>query len=123
MAAAQTTATAWTGGIWNGARWTGAGCALLQRPRILDHLVVLLSDQLPVDRAGQDPTPADQRAITIAEHRQWPDQPDWEHGPDALRFPGLYDIDDDGNDDLDDPLDDEINEEEDNPASPRSTRG
>jgi hypothetical protein len=36
---------------------------------------------------------AEGRAITIAEHRDWPDRPDWEEGPDALRYPGLYDAD------------------------------
>lgn len=30
------------------------------------------------------------RAITIAEHRDWPTQLDWEEGPDALRYPFLY---------------------------------
>ncbi len=35
------------------------------------------------------------RAITIAEYREWPERVDWEEGPDALRYPGLYDIDKD----------------------------
>lgn len=70
----------------------------------------------------QDPTPVDRHAITIAEHRQWPDQPDWEHGPDALRYPGLYDIDEPTDDQLDDDQhDDETNE--DAATSPRPTRG
>lgn len=49
----------------------------------------------------------DARAITVAEHREWPDRPDWEEGPDALRYPGLYDIDPDDDLDEDDlePLD------------------
>jgi hypothetical protein len=57
---------------------------------------------------AQDAVEHDNRAITIAEHREWPDRPDWEEGPDALRYPGLYDTDDPA-DDLDednlDPLD------------------
>jgi len=31
------------------------------------------------------------RAINIAEYREWPDRHDWGEGPDALRYPGLYD--------------------------------
>jgi hypothetical protein len=33
----------------------------------------------------------DPRPVTIADHREWPQPDDWEQGPDALRFPGLYD--------------------------------
>ncbi|MEU6020190.1 hypothetical protein [Micromonospora sp. NPDC047134] len=49
------------------------------------------------------------RAITIAEHREWPDRLDWDEGPDALRYPDLYtpaepDDQDDEEDDLE-PLD------------------
>lgn len=43
--------------------------------------------------------PAEGRAITIAEHREWPERLDWEEGPDALRYPGLYDADEDQDDD------------------------
>lgn len=42
-------------------------------------------------------------AVSIAERRgEWPDRLQWEEGPDALRFPGLYDIDDDTADDDED---------------------
>ncbi|PSK66037.1 hypothetical protein B0E53_02017 [Micromonospora sp. MH33] len=49
------------------------------------------------------------RAVTIAEHREWPDRLDWDEGPDALRYPDLYDpaapdTDGDEDDDLE-PLD------------------
>jgi hypothetical protein len=60
----------------------------------------LVYDQL-MERAQHDER-TDQRAITIAEHREWPDRPDWEEGPDALRYPGLYDTDE-PDDDEDDP--------------------
>ena len=30
------------------------------------------------------------RAITIAEYREWPERLDWEEGPDVLRYPDLY---------------------------------
>ena|GEM_PF-4387081 len=33
------------------------------------------------------------RAVTIAQYREWSERVDWEEGPDALRYPGLYDID------------------------------
>lgn len=43
------------------------------------------------------------RAVTIADRRdEWPPADDWEQGPDALRYPGLYDNDepaDDGDED------------------------
>jgi hypothetical protein len=56
--------------------------------------------------------PADataQRAVREAEDREWPEPDEWESGPDALRFPGLYDPvelgeEDDEDEDLD-PLD------------------
>ncbi len=35
--------------------------------------------------------PAAQHAAREAEDRQWPDAETWGNGPDALRFPGLYD--------------------------------
>ncbi len=41
-------------------------------------------------------------AIMIAEYREWPQRDDWEQGPDALRYPGLYDIDEDDGSDNDD---------------------
>jgi hypothetical protein len=47
--------------------------------------------------------PTAQRAEREAEDRQWPEADTWEGGPDALRFPGLYDsveIDEDDEDDL-----------------------
>ncbi|MFI5898365.1 hypothetical protein ACIA5D_50660 [Actinoplanes sp. NPDC051513] len=50
---------------------------------------------------GDDPT--GQRAAREAEDRQWPDADTWDTGPDALRFPGLYDpaeAHDDEDDDL-----------------------
>jgi hypothetical protein len=37
----------------------------------------------------EDPTA--QRAAREAEDRQWPEAGTWESGPDALRFPRLYD--------------------------------
>jgi hypothetical protein len=30
-------------------------------------------------------------AVKLAEYREWPDRLDWDEGPDALRYPGLYD--------------------------------
>jgi hypothetical protein len=30
-------------------------------------------------------------AVKLAEYREWPDRLDREEGPDALRYPGLYD--------------------------------
>lgn len=38
-----------------------------------------------------DPGPEADRASREAEDRQWPDHAGWESGPDALRYPGLYD--------------------------------
>jgi hypothetical protein len=55
-----------------------------------------------MERAQHDER-TDQRAIAIAEYREWPDRPDWEEGPDALRYPGLYDTDEPDPDDGDDP--------------------
>jgi hypothetical protein len=52
--------------------------------------------------------PAELRAITVAEHRDWPTQLDWEEGPDALRYPFLYepvDLDDAEDEDDLEPLD------------------
>jgi hypothetical protein len=46
----------------------------------------------PLQNDGHE---TDTAAITLAEHREWPNPHDWEQGPDALRYPGLYDIDDD----------------------------
>ena len=67
---------------------------------------VLNSSATPMSPASSDPTA--QRAAREAEDRQWPDAETWEDGPDALRFPGLYDpvepVEDDENDDLE-PLD------------------
>jgi hypothetical protein len=60
-----------------------------------------LQDDEQMERAQHDER-TDQRAITIAEHREWPDRPDWEEGPDALRYPGLYDTDEPDPDDEDD---------------------
>jgi len=46
------------------------------------------------------------RAITIAEHRDWPTQLDWEEGPDALRYPFFYEPVDPAEDEDDlEPLD------------------
>lgn len=50
------------------------------------------------------------RAITIADNREWPNVDDWEQGPDALRYPGLYDLpeqDDQEKDDDLEPFDEE----------------
>lgn len=51
----------------------------------------------------------DSRAVTIADHRDWPQPDDWEQGPDALRYPGLFDINEDDPDDNEDlePLDED----------------
>ena len=54
-----------------------------------------------IEDAGEQ---TDTRAVTIAERREWPDPLDWEEGPDALRYPGLYDIDDENDDDENDDL-------------------
>jgi hypothetical protein len=46
-----------------------------------------------------------QRHQPPAEDRRWPDAETWEDGPDALRFPGLYDLVEPAEDDDDlDPL-------------------
>jgi hypothetical protein len=60
-------------------------------------------------------------AIKIAEHREWPDRLDWEDGPDALRYPGLYNVNepDDAEDDLE-ALD--LEEHDDPPPPPATTR-
>lgn len=42
--------------------------------------------------------PTVDRALSEAEDRQWPAPADWECGPDALRYPGLYDPDDEPSD-------------------------
>src|ERR1039457_7210020 len=60
---------------------------------------VLVYDQTMNRIEDNDPRP-----VTIPDHRQWPQPDDWEQGPDALRFPGLYDIDED------DPADDEADD-------------
>ncbi len=52
--------------------------------------------------------PADATAATAvreAEDREWPEPPEWDGGPDALRFPGLYDQVEAGEDDEDEDLD------------------
>jgi hypothetical protein len=52
--------------------------------------------------------PAELRAITVAEHRDWPTQLDWEEGLDTLRYPFLYepvDLDDAEDEDDLEPLD------------------
>jgi hypothetical protein len=68
------------------------------QPLIYDEHMELLD---PNDHTAQ-------RAAREAEDREWPDPDEWEGGPDALRFPGLYDPveleDDDEDEDLD-PLD------------------
>jgi hypothetical protein len=59
-----------------------------------------------MDRLDPDDATA-KRAAREAEDRQWPDADAWEAGPDALRFPGLYDpveLDEEVEDDLE-PLD------------------
>jgi hypothetical protein len=56
---------------------------------------------------GDDPTLI--AAVSEAEDREWPHPTDWESGPDALRYPGLYDpvnvVDEDHDDDDLEPLD------------------
>jgi len=69
------------------------------QPLIYDEHMELLD---PADATAQ-------RAVREAEDREWPEPDEWESGPDALRFPGLYDPvelaeEDDEDEDLD-PLD------------------
>jgi hypothetical protein len=46
------------------------------------------------------------QAVKIAEYREWPDRLNGEEGPDALRYPGLYDATEPGDEDEDlEPLD------------------
>lgn len=72
-----------------------------------DHRGHFLIYDEAMQPAGAD-EPAAARAVTIAEHREWPDRLDWDEGPDALRYPGLYDsveADDDERDEDLEPLD------------------
>jgi hypothetical protein len=63
-----------------------------------DHLGrFLVYDETMQPVQADDSTAA--LAITISEHRDWPERPDWEEGPDALRYPGLYDIDEPNDED------------------------
>lgn len=55
--------------------------SLDRRPLVYDEHMELLDTD--------DPTAAE--ALSEAEDRQWPPEREWESGPDALRFPGLYD--------------------------------
>jgi len=41
--------------------------------------------RIPADDQTED------TAVKLAEYREWPDRLDWDEGPDALRYPGLYD--------------------------------
>lgn len=59
-------------------------------------------------------------AIKIAEHREWPDRLDWEDGPDALRYPGLYNVNEP--DDAEDDLEALDLEEHDDPPPTATTR-
>jgi len=52
-----------------------------RRPLVYDESMELLD--------ADDPTAAE--ALSEAEDRQWTPEPEWESGPDPLRFPGLYD--------------------------------
>jgi hypothetical protein len=59
--------------------------------------------RVPADDQTED------AAVKLAEYREWPDRLDWDEGPDAVRYPGLYDPPDpsretDDEDDLE-PLD------------------
>jgi hypothetical protein len=55
-----------------------------------DHRGHFLVYDETMERVGTD-EPAEGRALTIAEYREWPARLTWEEGPDALRYPGLYD--------------------------------
>jgi hypothetical protein len=55
-----------------------------------DHSGHFLLYDETMERVDTD-EPAECRALTIAEHREWPARLTWEEGPDALRYPGLYD--------------------------------
>ena len=63
-----------------------------------DHRGQFLVYDDTMNRITNDGHESDTRAISIADHREWPTPDDWEQGPDALRYPGLYDIDDDPDD-------------------------
>ncbi|QNE17360.1 hypothetical protein F1D05_04785 [Kribbella qitaiheensis] len=61
-------------------------------PLVYDEQMERLTDQDSILMA----------AVSEAEDRQWPQPTDWESGPDALRYPGLYDpIENDDQDNLD----------------------
>jgi hypothetical protein len=65
-----------------------------------DHRGHFLVYDENMDRVETD-EPTEGRALTIAEHRDWPAQPTWEESPDALRF--LYEpVDPDDAEDEDD---------------------
>lgn len=69
-----------------------------RRPLVYDEHMELLD---PADAAVE-------AALREAEDRDWPEPDTWERGPDALRYPGLYDpVEDDEEDDGEDlePLD------------------
>jgi hypothetical protein len=55
-----------------------------------DHSGHFLVYDETMERVDTD-EPAECRALTIAEYREWPARLTWEEGPDALRYPGLYD--------------------------------
>jgi hypothetical protein len=60
------------------------------------HLLVYDDAMNRLDTEG----PAETKAIAVAEYRgEWPARIAWEEGPDALRYPGLYEPIPDANDD------------------------
>jgi hypothetical protein len=61
----------------------------LELMRGADGAPMVYDENMQLLEAGPD---AD-RATREAEDRQWPEPVAWENGPDALRYPGLYDPD------------------------------
>jgi len=72
-----------------------------------DEGTPLVYDEQMERLPGDDPTLI--AAVSEAEDREWPHPTEWESGPDALRYPGLYDpvdaVDEDHDDDDLEPLD------------------
>jgi hypothetical protein len=52
------------------------------------HFLIYDQDMQRVEAGIDDPIAG--KAFTIAEYREWPARLDWEQGPDALRYPFLY---------------------------------
>lgn len=52
---------------------------------------LLVYDESMERVAASEPVAAE--AVSVAEERAWPEQAEWEFGPDALRDPWLYEVD------------------------------